>query len=294
MLIIIAIFAGSSAAIVLYLIQRLLAKYKLDKKIREKYNDVSAIRQKGITGNIFFIAEKIGKHLKRYNIKQLSLLCQKVQLNLIILGKPYSQIDAYTFSGIQFLFGIAAILISIMILNIFNPVFLAVIAGASFFMPYFIIKDKVKAKHKAIFRQLPDILDLLTLMVEAGLDFNAAMNKLLSLEKGVLIDEFNLVQQEIKLGASKIAAFENMSNRIQYMPLNTVVNSLILSFKTGSSLAATLRTLSEQFRVERMQLAEKMAAQAPIKLMGPLVLLIFPTVFIVLFGPILLSFIGSK
>jgi tight adherence protein C len=73
----------------------------------------------------------------------------------------------------------------------------------------------------------------------------------------------------------------------------TVVNAFTLAFKTGASLVPTLKTLSEQFRVERMQLAEKMANEAPVKLLIPIVLFIFPTVFIILFGPIVLSFLNG-
>jgi tight adherence protein C len=136
-------------------------------------------------------------------------------------------------------------------------------------------------------------LDMLTLMIEAGLDFNSALAKVIESEKGPLIDEFAITQQEVRLGKSRSDAFLSMIERIKYVPLNTVINSISLAIKTGGSLAPTLRALSEQFRTERSQLAEKMAAEAPIKLMGPLAMLIFPTIFIILFGPILLSFMNN-
>ncbi|MDO8734236.1 MAG: type II secretion system F family protein, partial [Elusimicrobiota bacterium] len=89
-------------------------------------------------------------------------------------------------------------------------------------------------------------------------------------------------------------ALNDMADRLSYLPLNTVINSLNLAFKTGGSIAPTLRVLSEQFRVERAQMAEKMAGEAPLKLMAPLILLIFPTIFIIIFGPIVLSFLGGR
>jgi tight adherence protein C len=99
-----------------------------------------------------------------------------------------------------------------------------------------------------------------------------------------------LIAVEIELGKSRIEAFQAMSERLQYPSLNIVINSMITAIKTGGSIAPTLRALSDQFRTERFQLAEKLAAQAPTKLMFPLVIFIFPTIFIILFGPILLTF----
>lgn len=267
---------------------------QLEKRLKGKLMDAAEVQQEGIGGNILSMASKIGEFLEKYNITVFTQMVENIKINLLILGEPYNKIKPYTFIGIQFLAGIGIIIFSILILAFYDVVTLLVLGVFGFFIPQMIVSSKVKAKHKAIFRQLPDVLDLLTLMVEAGLDFGAALNKIIESEEGPLIDEFFLSQQEIKLGKSRVAALNDMADRLNYLPLNTVINSLNLAFKTGGSIAPTLRVLSEQFRVERAQMAEKLAGEAPLKLMAPLILLIFPTIFIILFGPIVLSFLSGR
>ncbi len=289
----ISLLAGGIAASVLYATFTVLGSLELERRFRERYNNARGVQKKGITGNLLFIASKLGAFVKNHPHKRMDALAAEIRFNLSILGEQYRGFDPHTFIGIQILAGLTAILLAIVLLDIYNVVLLAVAGVLGFAVPLFLIKDKVKARHKAIFRQLPDILDMLTLMVEAGLDFNAALNKVLQLEKGPLVDELSMAQQEVKLGKSREEALGTMSERVHYIPLNTVINSIILALKTGGSLAPALRSLSDQFRTERAQLAEKMAGEAPIKLMAPLVLLIFPTIFIILFGPVLLTFMNG-
>jgi len=271
-----------------------LRDMQLEKRLKGKLMDASEVQQEGIGGNILSVASNIGAFLEKYDIPVLKQMTEKTKINLSILGDPFSKIKPYSFIGIQLLSAIGVVIFSILILAFYDAITLLVLGVFGFFIPQMLVKSKVKAKHKAIFRQLPDVLDLLTLMVEAGLDFGAALNKIIESEQGPLIDEFFLSQQEIKLGKSRVAALNDMAERLSYLPLNTVINSLNLAFKTGGSIAPTLRILSEQFRVERSQMAEKMAGEAPLKLMAPLILLIFPTIFIIIFGPIVLSFLHGR
>lgn len=267
---------------------------QLEKRLKGKLMDATEVQHEGLSGNILSTASKIGGVLEKYNIPVFTHMVEKIKINLSILGDPYNKIMPYSFIGIQFLAGIGTIIFSILILAFYDVITLLILGIFGFFLPQMVISSKVKSKHKAIFRQLPDVLDLLTLMVEAGLDFGGALNKIIESEKGPLIDEFFLSQQEVKLGKSRVAALNDMAERLNYLPLNTVINSLNLAFKTGGSIAPTLRILSEEFRVERSQMAEKLAGEAPLKLMAPLILLIFPTIFIILFGPIVLSFLQGR
>lgn len=293
----IAVLIGTVCAIAVYLLFDFLRTLELERKFKEKMDGVNAgvdkIKVKGITGNLLFFAEKIGEYFKARKFSKFEKLSAEIKSNLDMLGRPYNSMDPYTFIGIQLLSSLGAMFLAVLLLDIYNIILLAAIGFGAFFIPLSLNRDKVKSRHKAIFRQLPDVLDMLTLMIEAGLDFNSALNKIIESEKGPLIDEFAISQQEVKLGKSRADAMLSMIERIKYTPLNTVINSISLAIRTGGSLAPTLRTLSVQFRTERSQLAEKMAAEAPIKLMGPLVLLIFPTIFIILFGPILLSFMNN-
>jgi len=296
--ILISILIGASFGTVSFIIFTFFVRFELEKKIKEQVNivntDVGMIKAKGFGGTLLYFAEKIGEYVKPKHIKKLDDIAEEIKSNLGILGAPYCKINPYTYIGMQFMSSLGAIIIAVALLDIYNIILLAILGLGASFIPLSLIRDKVKSRHKAIFRQLPDVLDMTTLMIEAGLDFNAALNKILESENGPLIDEFVLTQQEIRLGKSRADAFSRMSERIKYVPLNTVLNSISLALRTGGNLAPTLRALSSQFRTERAQLAEKMAAEAPIKLMGPLVLLIFPTIFIILFGPILLSFLNNQ
>ena len=153
--------------------------------------------------------------------------------------------------------------------------------------PLIWLRDKVKARHHAITRALPYNLDLLTLSVEAGLDFAAALGKVVDKgRKGPLSEELAITLRELKLGKTREEALRNLAARVDLQTLNTFVHALIQADKMGTPLGKILRILSTQMRIERTQRAEKLANEAPVKLLLPLIGFIFPTIFIMLFGPI--------
>ena len=164
------------------------------------------------------------------------------------------------------------------------------------FYPLIWLNDKVTARLHAITRALPYNLDLLTLSVEAGLDFAAAIGKVVEKgRKGPLADELSLMLSELKLGKTREEGLRNLGERIDLPSLTTFVNALIQASKMGTPLGKILRILSTQMRVERTQRAEKLANEAPVKLLLPLIGFIFPTIFIMLFGPIFFAVIyGSE
>jgi tight adherence protein C len=159
------------------------------------------------------------------------------------------------------------------------------IFGAAY--PLIWLRDKVKARHHAIQRALPYNLDLLTLSVEAGLDFAAALGKVVEKgRKGPLAEELGITLRELKLGHTREEALRNLGQRVDLPTLSSFVHALIQADKMGTSLGKILRILSTQMRIERTQRAEKLANEAPVKLLFPLIGFIFPTIFLMLFGPI--------
>ncbi len=153
--------------------------------------------------------------------------------------------------------------------------------------PLIWLRDKVKIRHHQITRALPYNLDLLTLSVEAGLDFAAALGKVVEKgRKGPLCDELNTTLKELKLGKTREEALKNLAARVELQSLSSFVAALVQADKMGTSLGKVLRILSTQMRIERTQRAEKLANEAPVKLLLPLIGCIFPTIFIMLFGPI--------
>jgi tight adherence protein C len=168
-----------------------------------------------------------------------------------------------------------------------------IIGGAllGMFYPQIWLNDQIKVRQLKITRALPYNLDLLTLSVEAGLDFTGALGKVVEKGKtGPLREEFQMVLKQLKMGKTREEALKMMVARVDLPALTTFVTALIQADKMGTSLGKVLRIQSTQLRIERTQRAEKLANEAPVKMLFPLVACIFPTVFMVLFGPIVFAF----
>jgi tight adherence protein C len=161
----------------------------------------------------------------------------------------------------------------------------AAMLGACY--PLLWLRDCGKARQHQIVRALPYDLDLLTLSVEAGLDFAAAIAKVVEKgPKGPLCDELSVMLRELRLGKTREEALRNLAARVELMSLTTFVQALIHADRMGTPLGKVLRILSTEMRVARTQRAEKLANEAPVKLLFPLIACIFPTIFLMLFGPI--------
>jgi tight adherence protein C len=137
-------------------------------------------------------------------------------------------------------------------------------------------------------KSLPFVLDLLTLSVEAGMDFISALQRnCKSRRLDPLNEELLRMTKEIQVGSSRKEALRNMANRVKQPDLKAVAFALIQADELGVSIGAILRIQSEQLRSRRFDRAEKLASEAPVKMLGPLMLCIFPAVFIILLGPVL-------
>ncbi|MBK7858366.1 MAG: type II secretion system F family protein [Archangiaceae bacterium] len=166
-----------------------------------------------------------------------------------------------------------------------------VVALIGLFYPLIWLNDQVKRRHLQISRALPFNLDLLTLSVEAGLDFTAALAKVVEKGKpGPLKDELQVVLKQLKMGKTREEALKAMIARVDLPSLSQFVTALVQADKMGTSLGKVLRIQSTQMRIDRTQRAEKLANEAPVKMLFPLIACIFPTVFMVLFGPIVFAF----
>ncbi|MEI6563482.1 MAG: type II secretion system F family protein [bacterium] len=147
-------------------------------------------------------------------------------------------------------------------------------------------------RHGRIQKSLPFVLDLLTLSVEAGLDFMSAMQRIVERGKvDALGEELLRVLREIQLGKTRRNALRDMSERVDQPDMRSVMNALVQADELGVGIASILRIQSDQMRQRRFERAEKMANEAPVKMLFPLVAFIFPAVFLVLLGPIVLQII---
>jgi len=172
-----------------------------------------------------------------------------------------------------------AIFISMLIVLLTNYVF------------NFYLSRKIQIRKCKILRDLPYTLDLITVSVEAGLSFDGAMARVVSNIEGELCYEFSKSLKEIRMGIERKIALKNMSNRCEVNELSTFVNSIIQADELGVSLGKVLRIESENLREHRKQVAREKAMKAPIKMLFPLIFFIFPTVFIVILGPVIIKMV---
>lgn len=176
----------------------------------------------------------------------------------------------------------------------FGPVlFVALIAGlVGFFGPDLWLRGKRAARKRAVIRQLPDMLDMLTISVEAGLGFDQALAKLVRSSRTALSEEFGRMLQEVQAGASRKEALRHLAERVDVSAVSTFVASIIQADMFGVSVARVLRTQAAEMRLKRRQHAEEEAQRAPVKMVIPLVLCILPATMIVILGPAVVR-IGS-
>jgi tight adherence protein C len=165
--------------------------------------------------------------------------------------------------------------------------------GIGYILPEFWIGRKIKARQKVILRMIPDALDLLTISVRAGLGFDAALAKVVEKLPGPLSDEFRRALAEVRVGKARRDALRDMIPRTGVQPLTNFIGAIIQAETLGVSISKVLQVQSEQLRIERRQRAEQLAAQAPIKMLFPLVGCIFPSLFVVILGPAVISMMNN-
>jgi tight adherence protein C len=154
-----------------------------------------------------------------------------------------------------------------------------------FYLPELLIRSKIQRRQKEIRKAMPDVLDLLTICVEAGLGFDGAMSKVFEKWDNELSRAFGRVLREIQLGKLRREALRDMADRIGIAEMTSFVAAIIQSEQLGVSMARVLRIQSDQMRIKRRQAAEEEAQKAPIKMLFPMGVLIFPSILIILLGP---------
>lgn len=172
------------------------------------------------------------------------------------------------------------------------------IAGLGAFLgwlyPAIWLRDRLGARRRELFKALPFFLDIITLCVEAGLNMQGAMNQaVVKGPKGVLRDEFQRVLRDIRAGKARATALTDFAERLNEPSVMSFTSAVIQAENMGMSLGPILRAQADQRRAERFLRAEKLAMEAPVKMLFPLIAFIFPCTFIVLFFPIVMKFIHS-
>ncbi len=235
------------------------------------------------------IVRRIGEISTRFTPQNLLVDTTK---KLELAGNP-GRIDAATFLATRFvvavLFGGLLLLIAILSPNQwpFGRIVLVVtiFTGLGFVFPQLWLQSRINRRQHEVRKAMPDALDLLTICVEAGLGFDAAMSKVGEKWENELSLMFSRCIREVQLGKTQRDALRDMADRLGLAEMTSFVAAVIQSQILGVSLAKVLRIQSEQMRVKRRQRAEEEAHKAPVKMILPMALLTFPSIFVILLAP---------
>lgn len=213
----------------------------------------------------------------------------ELQQNLIVAGMP-GGLTVTDFLGLRVLVGAAlgALLFSVTISSQTPAMAMLYSVGGfiiGLYLPNFWLKSKMRARQTAVARALPDALDMMSICVDAGLGFEAAIQKVAFQSQNELALEMRRVISEIRVGVTRSDALRHLAQRTQVPEVASFVGVLVQADKLGIAIRMVLRTQSSQMRVARRQRAEEAAGKAPIKMMIPMVLFIFPALFAVILGP---------
>lgn len=238
---------------------------------------------------LFPVARKLGEIAVKFTPQNA---LNSISLRLERAGNP-GRLDPTLFLALQFLslFFFGGIIVLVFTvgqtkLAFGNVILISLLFGMiGFFFPRMWLTSKMGRRQKSIRRALPDALDLLTICVEAGLGFDAAMQKVSDKWETELSLAFARVIKEVQLGKLRRDALRDMADKIGLAELTSFVAAVIQSEQLGVSLAKVLRIQSDQMRVKRRQHAEEEAHKAPLKMLIPMTLLIFPSLVIVLLTP---------
>jgi tight adherence protein C len=196
-------------------------------------------------------------------------------------------------SAIVFTFGVG--IVGGLLTQTFELGVLLAFVGAAigYIAPEFWLSRRVRARSEAMVLQLPDALDLLTISVEAGLGFDAALAKVVEKMEGPLVDEFRQALAEVRMGRPRRESLRDVAHRADAQPVTNFIGAIVQAEQLGVPIAKVLQIQSQQLRIERRQRAEEAAAKAPVKMLFPMVGCIFPTIFIVILGPAVVTVIGG-
>lgn len=215
---------------------------------------------------------------------------EKLHHQLELAGRPHNWTVA-DLTGVRIVCGIvlALLIFSLLLLGdlqLASRLLVTILAGVvGYYLPLLWLSNRIRQRKKEILFALPDGLDMLNICVGAGLGFDAALSRVGERWKTALAEEFNRVVAEMRLGKTRRQALLAMAERTEVPDVDNFVATIIQADQLGVSIAKVLRTQAEHMRIKRRQRAEELARQATIKLLFPLVFLIFPSMLVVLLGP---------
>lgn len=248
------------------------------------------------------VKEKIQQYLKNSKKKKAGKNKKKREKNnkktSVIEGMlemTGTELTAEQFSMIKIVLAAILMVIAVIICKILNlgmvhlVLAMAIVGLIGIILPSRWLKMKASKRKEKLRQQLPDVMDLLIVSVEAGLGFDAALLRLYEKNKSELMTELIQATRDIQRGMSKKEAYESLAKRCNLKELTTFLTALVQADQLGISIKSVLKVQAENLRKERKQRAEEKALKAPVTMLVPMVLFIFPVIFIILLGPAVLN-----
>lgn len=249
----------------------------------------------------------LGKGIKKISEKLSRFAPKKKNANktktLEAIGKQlryagiFMEPSDFQFIKYAFLIGVMFLTVIIIIAVDMDPMVMLLVLMCGLLLgimgPTMYLRSRVTGHQSGIRKQLPDAMDLLCVCIEAGLSFDAALLKVSQKLSGPFIDELLIVYREIQMGRTRRAALQNLCDATNLDELKTFASALVQAEQLGIPINNVMRAQSEQLRVERSQQAKEKGMKASIKMLVPMLLFIFPVVFIILMGPTVLNIIEN-
>jgi tight adherence protein C len=251
------------------------------------------LRQQELEGSVFDRAimpavRRIGGGIAR--LTPLDLY-SRIDRKIVLAGSPPS-LDAERVVAMKIVFAIGGLVVGILLAPLVpfggfvaKVAVVGLLAFLGYVIPSMQVSQMAARRQTTIQRQLPDVMDLLTISVEAGLGFDAAMAQVVHNVPGPLAEEMSRLLQEIQIGVGRADAFRHVAERTDVAELNAFVLAMIQADPFGVSIASVLRAQSRELRQKRRQRAEEAAQKVPVKLLFPMIFMVLPAMFIVLLGP---------
>ncbi|TET49299.1 MAG: type II secretion system F family protein [Actinomycetota bacterium] len=229
---------------------------------------------------------KIASFVKRISPKGV-IAANKRRLELAGSSESFS-VDLYL--AVKFLFPVGFLFLLIIMVLFFDISFLGrilllILIPVSYFLPDFYVRSKIASRQKDMRKSLPNALDLLSVSVEAGMGFDSALSRVAKNVGGALGEEFNRMLQDIQLGLSRKEAFQELNKRTDVSELSTFILAMTQADIFGIPISKVLKIQASEMRTKRRQMAEEAGMKAPVLLVFPLILCLFPAMMVVIIGP---------
>ena len=262
---------------------RPLVLERLEQYVKDREKTVYQELNQPLSQRVFKpLAEAALRGAKRFVPKEKA---RSYEERLVQAGRPHG-IQAETFVALKYGLFAAGVLLGVLARSL---LLLLVLGLGGLLFPDLYLAACRRQRLERITRSLPDVLDLLSVSVEAGLGFDAALQKVVEKSEGPLAEEFALALNEIRMGKPRREALRDMAERVKLDDVSTFVGAIVQADSLGVSVSNVLTVQAEQVRQKRRQRAEEKAQKAPVKILIPMLFFIFPALFVVLLGPALLE-----